>query len=134
MKQVLWNRFIWIDSFLIDTELVLVGKLQYKTYHMSVSTLKIWRNPLLRFLSMIQMFYVQTKTIILLGVGHHIFPFTLFLGPNLPSSFEGQYGNVRYHIQVNSNHHWFRFFPWISKGFLVIIIRFIDLLVTNRRG
>eukprot|EP00088_Acartia_fossae_P019105 TRINITY_DN2109_c0_g1_i1.p1 TRINITY_DN2109_c0_g1~~TRINITY_DN2109_c0_g1_i1.p1 ORF type:complete len:432 (-),score=73.87 TRINITY_DN2109_c0_g1_i1:428-1576(-) len=34
-----------------------------------------------------------------LGVGRHVFPFTLFLGPNLPSSFEGKYGSVRYYLE-----------------------------------
>jgi len=35
-----------------------------------------------------------------LAVGIHVFPFSIFLGPNLPSSFEGQHGHIRYYLQA----------------------------------
>jgi hypothetical protein len=38
-----------------------------------------------------------------LEAGHHIFPFTFILPNHLPSSFEGQYGHVRYYVQVKQS-------------------------------
>ena len=35
-----------------------------------------------------------------LAVGNHVFPFNVFLAPNLPSSFEGEHGSIRYYVQV----------------------------------
>jgi len=48
--------------------------------------------------------YVNQEAVLfrgeILGVGDHLFPFSLFLPPNLPSSFEGEHGSVRYYVQA----------------------------------
>ncbi|XP_068085936.1 arrestin domain-containing protein 2 [Anabrus simplex] len=41
-----------------------------------------------------------------LPVGNHAFPFILTLPNNLPSSFEGQYGNVRYTVKATMKRPW----------------------------
>ncbi|KRT81933.1 hypothetical protein AMK59_5013 [Oryctes borbonicus] len=38
--------------------------------------------------------------------GKHIYPFTCVLPPTLPSSFEGQYGHVRYTVKVVLDRPW----------------------------
>lgn len=39
-------------------------------------------------------------------VGTHIYPFTCLLPPTLPSSFEGEYGHVRYTVKVTLDRPW----------------------------
>lgn len=41
-----------------------------------------------------------------LAAGAHTFPFTCALPPSLPSSFEGEYGHVRYTIKVTLDRPW----------------------------
>lgn len=41
-----------------------------------------------------------------MGRGDHKFPFTFVLPPELPTSFEGQYGFVRYTIKVTIERSW----------------------------
>ncbi|GJQ68172.1 hypothetical protein Trydic_g10736 [Trypoxylus dichotomus] len=41
-----------------------------------------------------------------LPAGNHIFPFTCVLPPTLPSSFEGQYGHIRYTVKVVLDRPW----------------------------
>ena len=38
--------------------------------------------------------------------GLHVLPFSLMLPPNLPSSFEGQHGNVRYFLKADIVRDW----------------------------
>ena len=38
--------------------------------------------------------------------GLHILPFSLLLPPNLPSSYEGQHGNVRYFVKADIVRDW----------------------------
>ena len=38
--------------------------------------------------------------------GLHILPFSLLLPPNLPSSYEGEYGNVRYFVKADIVRDW----------------------------
>lgn len=37
-----------------------------------------------------------------LGIGQHTFPFTFILPMQIPSSFEGEYGHVRYVIRASA--------------------------------
>lgn len=41
-----------------------------------------------------------------LPVGTHVYPFTCVLPPTLPSSFEGEYGHVRYTVKVTLDRPW----------------------------
>lgn len=43
---------------------------------------------------------------ITLPPGVHTYPFTCALPPNLPSSFEGEFGHVRYTIKVTLDRPW----------------------------
>ena len=38
--------------------------------------------------------------------GRHEYPFSLALRPDLPSSFEGEYGYVRYHCKATIDKPW----------------------------
>lgn len=39
-------------------------------------------------------------------MGTQIYPFTCLLPPTLPSSFEGEFGNVRYTVKVTLDRPW----------------------------
>lgn len=41
-----------------------------------------------------------------LPIGTHIYPFTCLLPPTLPSSFEGEFGHVRYTVKVKLDRPW----------------------------
>ncbi|KAB0801520.1 hypothetical protein PPYR_05874 [Photinus pyralis] len=51
--------------------------------------------------------------------GHHSYPFTCVLPPSLPSSFEGDYGYVRYIIKVTFDRPW-KFDHETKKAFTVL--------------
>lgn len=42
-----------------------------------------------------------------LDSGKHVYPFSFILPPNIPSSYEGQYGYVRYTIKVILQRHYY---------------------------
>jgi hypothetical protein len=50
--------------------------------------------------------YINTDAMLfpgpLLQAGQHTFPFSFILPHNLPSSFEGQFGHVRYYVKVGT--------------------------------
>ncbi|KAF5292961.1 hypothetical protein FQR65_LT11078 [Abscondita terminalis] len=52
-------------------------------------------------------------------VGHHSYPFTCVLPPTLPSSFEGEYGYIRYIIQITFDRPW-KFDQVTKKAFTVL--------------
>lgn len=56
---------------------------------------------------------------IVLPIGNHVYPFTCVLPPTLPSSFEGDYGHVRYTIKVILDRPW-KFDQEIKAAFTVI--------------
>jgi len=51
--------------------------------------------------------------------GHHSYPFTCVLPPTLPSSFEGEFGSVRYTIKVTLDRPW-KFDQETKRAFTVI--------------
>lgn len=48
----------------------------------------------------------QGNSEIELPIGTHVYPFTCLLPPTLPSSFEGQYGHIRYTVKVTLDRPW----------------------------
>lgn len=56
---------------------------------------------------------------ILLQPGHHQFPFTFTLPPNLPSSYESRIGNVRYQLKAKIDKPW-KFDHKTKKMFTVV--------------
>lgn len=54
-----------------------------------------------------------------LPAGEHIYPFTCVLPPNLPSSFEGEFGHVRYTVKVVLDRPW-KFDQETKMAFTVI--------------
>ena len=67
--------------------------------------------------------YISNKVLLHQGplaAGNHIFPFSFVLPPNLPSSFEGQHGHVRYFIAAKLDRSGFFTFNKIKKQFITI--------------
>lgn len=56
---------------------------------------------------------------IVLPPGEHSYPFTCMLPPSLPSSFEGEWGHVRYTIKVTLDRPW-KFDQDIKMAFTVL--------------
>jgi len=56
-----------------------------------------------------------------LAAGHHVYPFTFTLPPNLPSSFESHIGNVRYQLKAKIDRPW-KCDDQVKKMFTVISI------------
>ncbi|XP_069695342.1 arrestin domain-containing protein 17-like [Periplaneta americana] len=56
---------------------------------------------------------------IVLAEGEHCYPFTTTLPPKLPSSFEGEFGHIRYTVKVVINRPW-KFDHEIKSAFTVI--------------
>ena len=54
------------------------------------------------------------------GQGYHTFPFSLILPPNLPSSFEGQHGHVRYVVEAKIDRSGIFSFNKRKKHFITI--------------
>ena len=54
------------------------------------------------------------------GQGYHAFPFSLVLPPNLPSSFEGQHGHVRYVVEAKIDRSGIFSFNKRKKHFITI--------------
>lgn len=61
--------------------------------------------------------------------GHHTYPFTCVLPPTLPSSFEGDYGYIRYTIKVTLDRPW-KFDQETKKAFTILSP--LDLNVNSR--
>ncbi|XP_052278843.1 arrestin domain-containing protein 3-like isoform X1 [Dreissena polymorpha] len=57
----------------------------------------------------------------LLQAGRHTFPFSFLLPPNLPSSFEGSFGNVRYSLKGKIDRPW-KFDHKTKKLFTVVSV------------
>ena len=55
-----------------------------------------------------------------LAAGNHVFPFSFVLPPNLPSSFEGQHGHIRYYIEAKLDRSGFFTFDKRKKQFITI--------------
>ncbi|XP_041375090.1 arrestin domain-containing protein 17-like [Gigantopelta aegis] len=53
------------------------------------------------------------------AAGYHTYPFSLMLSPNLPSSFEGRRGYVRYFCKASINRPW-KFDEHTKRAFTVI--------------
>ena len=64
-----------------------------------------------------------------LPAGQHTYPFTCALPPTLPSSFEGEFGHIRYTIKVTLDRPW-KFDQDTIKAFTVISA--VDLNVNPR--
>ncbi|EPB71282.1 arrestin domain protein [Ancylostoma ceylanicum] len=65
-----------------------------------------------------------------LPVGSHHYPFTLKLPPDLPPSFEGKYGYVRYMVKMELDRPWYRSNKKTTKAFtdeLFILVPAMDL-------
>ena len=55
-----------------------------------------------------------------LPAGNHVFPFSFVLPPNLPSSFEGQHGHVRYFVEAEIDRSGIFTFNKRKKQFITI--------------
>ncbi|EYB91698.1 hypothetical protein Y032_0203g1845 [Ancylostoma ceylanicum] len=67
-----------------------------------------------------------------LPVGSHHYPFTLKLPPDLPPSFEGKYGYVRYMVKMELDRPWYRSNKKTTKAFTdELFIRQIPILTTQ---
>ena len=67
--------------------------------------------------------YISNKSILHQGplaAGNHKFAFSFVLPPNLPSSFEGQYGHVRYFVEAKLDRSGFFTFNKRTKQFVTI--------------
>ena len=67
--------------------------------------------------------YISSKSILHQGplaAGNHVLPFSFVLPPNLPSSFEGQHGHVRYYIETKLDRSGFFTFDKRKKQFITI--------------
>ena len=67
--------------------------------------------------------YISNKVLLHQGplaAGNHIFPFSFVLPPNLPSSFEGQHGHIRYFIEAKLDRSGFFTFNKMKKRFITI--------------
>ena len=67
--------------------------------------------------------YLSSKFILHRGplaAGNHVLPFSFILPPNLPSSFEGQHGHVRYYIEAKLDRSGFFTFDKRKKQFITI--------------
>ena len=85
--------------------------------------------------------YVDNKILVhhgYLPAGQHVFPFSFLLPPNLPSSFEGQHGHVRYFIEAKIDRSGLFSFNKRKKQFITInsvvdlnLIQGADMAQTN---
>ena len=85
--------------------------------------------------------YVNNKALVHQGhlaAGRHVFPFSFILPPNLPSSFEGQHGHVRYFIEAKIDQSGLFNFNKKKKLFITInsvidlnFIQGVDIAQTN---
>ena len=67
--------------------------------------------------------YISTKCLLHqgpLGAGKHNFPFSFVIPPNLPNSFEGKYGHVRYFVEAKLERSGFFTFDKKQKQFVTI--------------
>lgn len=62
---------------------------------------------------------VFTADEMVLPEGEHCFPFSTVLPPKLPSSFEGEFGHIRYTVKVVVDRPW-KFDHEIKSAFTVI--------------
>jgi hypothetical protein len=66
-----------------------------------------------------------------LRAGEHSFPFSMMLANNLPSSFEGQYGYVRYTVKATLDRPW-KFDHEVKEAFTVLLLSDLNLDPLNR--
>lgn len=66
-----------------------------------------------------------------LPAGEHSFPFSMMLPNHLPSSFEGQYGYVRYTVKATLNRPW-KFDHEVKAAFTVLLHLDLNLDPLNR--
>lgn len=90
------KKCFWLYRYLYWS-LILCDKCELFTYY-------FLRNDL--FLLSILIFFSENQKKIILPPGKYSYPFQFQLPPNLPSSFEGQHGYIRYWVKATIEKPW----------------------------